>query len=175
MMKLKTERLYLREMNQNDFEDLAEILQNPNVMYAYEHDFSDNDVQEWLDRQITRYEKYGFGLWAVVLKDTDEMIGQAGLTIQPYRNTEVLEIGYLLKEKFWHYGYAREAAMKCKNYAFENLNRDKVYSIIKADNVASIRVAESIGMSKEDKFITQYYNGNMLHFLYSIQNKFQFV
>lgn len=169
MMILETERLYLREMCQNDFEDLAEILQNPNVMYAYEHDFSDNDVQEWLDRQIVRYEKYGFGLWAVVLKDTDEMIGQAGLTIQPYKNTEVLEIGYLLKEKFWHYGYAKEAAMKCKNYAFENLNKDKVYSIIKADNVASMRVAESIGMSKEDEFITQFYNGDMLHFLYSIK------
>lgn len=60
-MILETERLYLREMNQSDFEDLAEILQNPRVMYAYEYDFSDNDVQEWLDRQITRYKKYGFG------------------------------------------------------------------------------------------------------------------
>lgn len=47
-MILETERLYLREMNQSDFEDLAEILQNPRVMYAYEHDFSDNDVQNGL-------------------------------------------------------------------------------------------------------------------------------
>ena len=51
---LDTERLFLREMKQNDFQDLAEILQNPRVMYAYEHDFSDNDVQEWLDRQIKK-------------------------------------------------------------------------------------------------------------------------
>lgn len=96
----------------------------------------------------------------IVLKDTDEMIGQAGLTMQPYKNTKVLEIGYLLKEKFWHLGYAREAAMECKKYAFEKLNQDKVCSIIKADNLASMRVAESIGMSKEDEFITQYYNGD---------------
>ena len=61
-MILDTERLFLREMKQNDFQDLAEILQNPRVMYAYEHDFSDNDVQAWLDRQIERYKKYGFGL-----------------------------------------------------------------------------------------------------------------
>lgn len=167
-MILDTERLFLREMKQNDFQDLAEILQNPRVMYAYEHDFSDNDVQAWLDRQIERYKKYGFGLWAVVLKDTNEMIGQAGLTMQPYKNMEVLEIGYLLKEKFWHYGYAREAAMGCKKYAFENLNRAKVYSIIKSDNLASMKIAESIGMIKEDEFITQYYNGEMLHFLYSV-------
>ena len=109
-MILETERLYLREMNQNDYGDLAEILQNPKVMYAYEHDFSDNDVQEWLDRQVERYKKYGFGLWAMILKNTGEMIGQAGLTIQPYKDKEVLEIGYLLKESFWHNGYASEAA-----------------------------------------------------------------
>ena len=89
--------------------------------------------------------------------------------MQPYKNTEVLEIGYLRKEKFWHCGYAREAAMRCKKYAFEVLNRDKVCSVIKVDNLASIKVAESIGMSKEDEFITQYYNGDMLHFLYSVQ------
>lgn len=167
-MILETERLYLREMNQNDFGDLAEILQNPKVMYAYEHDFSDNDVQEWLDRQIERYKKYGFGLWAVILKNTNEMIGQTGLTIQPYKDTEVLEIGYLLKENFWHNGYACEASSGCKKYAFEQLNRDKVYSIIKADNHSSMKVAESIGMKKGDEFITQYYNGDMLHFLYSV-------
>ena len=167
-MILETERLYLREMNQSDFEDLAEILQNPRVMYAYEHDFSDNDVQKWLDRQITRYKKYGFGLWAVILKSTDEMIGQAGLTMQPYKDNEVLEIGYLLKERFWHHGYASEAANGCKKYAFEQLNRDKVYSIIKSDNYSSMKVAKSMGMKKEDEFMTQYYNGKMLHYLYSV-------
>lgn len=56
---LQTERLILREMNQQDFQDLAEILQNPRVMYAYEHDFSDEDVQIWLDRQLTRYQNTG--------------------------------------------------------------------------------------------------------------------
>ncbi len=140
----------MRELNHDDFEDLAEILQNPNVMYAYEHNFSDNDVRKWLDRQIERYNQYGFGLWAMILKDTGEMIGQAGLTIQHYKDNEVLEIGYLLKECFWHNGYASEVAKGCRRYAFEQLNKDKVYSIIKSDNHPSMKVAESIGMKKED-------------------------
>lgn len=165
---LETERLYLREFTQNDFHDLAEILQNPHVMYAYEHNFSDDDVQSWLDRQLERYRSYGFGLWAMILKSTNQMIGQAGLTIQLYKNTEVLEIGYHLKEQFWHMGYAQEAAAGCKKYAFEYLNEDKVYAIIKSDNIPSIKVAERIGMQKKDEFITQYYNGDMLHFLYFI-------
>lgn len=167
-MILETERLILREMNQDDFKDLAEILQNPRVMYAYEHDFTAEDVRDWLDRQIERYRKYGFGLWAAISKETKEMIGQAGLSMQPYKNTEILEIGYLLKEKFWHFGYAGEAARGCRDYAFECLNHEKVYAIIKADNAASVKVAESMGMKKEDEFMTQYFGRDMLHFLYSV-------
>ncbi len=165
-MILETPRLFLREMVQSDFQDLAEILQNPKVMYAYEHEFSEYDVQVWLERQRARYKKYAFGLWAIILKATNEMVGQAGLTMQPYKNTEVLEVGYLLKEKFWHNGYAQEAAYACKRYAFECLHKDTVHAIIKADNAASVKVAERIGMSKEDEFFTQYYNGDTLHFLY---------
>ena len=94
-MIFETERLKLRELNIGDFKDLAEILQDKNVVYAYEHDFSDRDVHEWMERLFNRYLKYGFGLWAVELKGSGEMIGQAGLTIQPYNESEVLEIGYL--------------------------------------------------------------------------------
>lgn len=166
---LETERLYLREMTRDDFCDLAEILQNPRVMYAYEHDFSDDDVQEWLNRQQARYKKYGFGLWAMILKETGKMIGQAGLTMQPYKGGEVLEIGYHLKEEFWHKGYATEAALGCKTYAFDTLQQDKVHCIIKADNTASQNVAKRIGMEKEDSFITQYYNGDMLHDLFVVR------
>ena len=89
--------------------------------------------------------------------------------MQPYREQQVLEIGYLLKESFWHCGYAGEAAAGCKQYAFEVLKKDKVYSVIKSDNTASQRVAKSIGMEKEDSFFARYYNGDVLHDLYSVQ------
>lgn len=166
----ETDRLYLREMSQEDYNDLAEMLFDQDVVYAYEYQFTEKDVQEWLDRQIRRYEKYGFGLWALILKDTEEMIGQAGLTIQKCENDEVLEIGYLLKKRFWHKGYASEAAMGCKKYAFENLKAEKVYSIIKINNLKSIAVAEKIGMSIEKTFTAKYYNGGVFHFLFSVAN-----
>lgn len=95
-MILETERLFLRRMSQSDFKALCRIMQDEETMYAYEGAFSDAEVQEWLDRQILRYDKWGFGLWAVVLKETDEMIGQCGLTMQPWKDGEVLEIGYIL-------------------------------------------------------------------------------
>ena len=74
-MILETERLYLREMNQSDFESLCKILQDEDTMYAYEGAFNVDEVQEWLDRQIFRYQEWNFGLWAVILKETNQMIG----------------------------------------------------------------------------------------------------
>ena len=65
-------------------------------------------------------------------------------------------------------GYAREAGAACKRYAFEVLGRDKVYSIINADNLASIRVAESVGMTGEATFTARYFSGDMPHNLYSV-------
>ncbi len=82
MVILETERLYLREMEQTDYTALCRILQDKQVMYAYEHAFDNDEVQEWLDNQIRRYDHDGFGLWAAVLRETDEMIGQCGLTIR---------------------------------------------------------------------------------------------
>lgn len=164
----ETERLVLREMTEDDAGALAAILKDPEVMYAYGHDFTDGDVREWLCRQRARYAQYGFGLWAVTLKGLPFMIGQAGLTMQPYKGGEVLEAGWLLNKTYWRRGYAGEAAEGCRRYAFGTLCADRLCSIIKADNAASIKVAESIGMTKADEFITRYYGGDMFHYLYAV-------
>lgn len=94
---MTTERLILREMRQAGFAAPAEILQDPAVMYACGHTFTAEEVQAWLDRQKSRYRQYGFGLQAIQLKARGRMIGQAGLTMQAYRDTQAPEIGYLLK------------------------------------------------------------------------------
>lgn len=168
-MILETERLYLREMNQADFNSLCSILQDEKTMYAYEGAFSDSEVQEWLDRQLSRYQKWNFGLWAVILKGTDEMIGQCGLTMQPWKDTEVLEIGYLFNRSYWHKGYATEAAKACKKYAFEVLKADEVCSIIRDTNTASQNVAVRNGMTVIDNWIKHYRGINMPHDRYVVK------
>lgn len=165
-MILSTERLYLREMNQDDFCSLCRILQDKETMYAYEGPFCDAEVQEWLDRQISRYRKWGFGLWAAILKETDEMIGQCGLTMQPWKDREVLEIGYLFERSYWHKGYATEAAKACKHYAFETLNATEVCSIIRDTNTASQNVAVRNGMVKTDTWTKHYRGVDMPHYRY---------
>ena len=170
-MIFETERLFLRELNENDFGALCKIMQDEETMYAYEGAFSDEEVQEWLDRQLSRYREHGFGLWAVVLKETGEVIGQCGLTMQPWKNEEVLEIGYLFQRQFWHNGYASEAAAACKKYAFEVLKADEVCSIIRDTNIPSQKVAERNGMTKADEWTKHYRGVDMPHFRFVAYKK----
>lgn len=162
-MKLETERLIMRELNPADFDSLCQIMQDDATMYAYEGAFSDAETHAWLDRQISRYEKWGFGLWAVILKESGQLIGQCGLTWQPWKDTEVLEIGYLFNKNYWHKGYATEAAAACKQYAFEVLKADEVCSIIRDTNRLSRNVALRNGMTKEDAWIKHYRGVDMPH------------
>ena len=94
---LQTERLYLRKLTPSDFPALCRIMQDEKTMYAYEGSFSDKEVQDWLENQFNLYRKYGFGLWAVILKETGRMIGQCGLTMQKWIESKVLEICYLFE------------------------------------------------------------------------------
>lgn len=165
---LETKRLVLREMEETDYEALCRMLQDPEVMYAYEHAFSDEEAWGWLHNQIRRYREEGFGLWAVILKESGEMIGQCGLTLQPYGEERVVEVGYLFQKAYWHQGYAIEAAMACRDYAFKTLKIPSVYSIIRDNNLASQRVAERNGMRRVDQIVKHYYNMDMPHWIYRV-------
>lgn len=110
----------------------------------------------------------GFGFWAVIDKNTKSFIGQVGLLVQNVNGKEELEIGYLLKRKYWNKGYATEAAIACKEYAFNCLNKNRVVSIIRDNNYSSQRVAKRVGMRIEGEIIKQYYNMDMPHYIYAI-------
>lgn len=170
-MIFETERLFARKLTRKDFQGLCRILQDPEVMYAYEHAFSDGEVTEWLERQLLRYEKDGFGLWAVILKKTGQFIGQCGLTMQDWDGRRVPEIGYLFQKAYWHRGYATEAAKGCKKYAFETLRLPRVYSIIRDNNLPSQKVAQRNGMQVCGKQIKQYYGMEMPHLVLCVENK----
>ncbi len=168
-MILETARLNLREIQQTDYSDLAEILQDDETMLAYEGAFTNEEVQQWLDRQRERYTDDGFGLWAVILKETNQMIGQCGLSMQDANGKQVLEIGYLFNRAYWHKGYASEAAIACKEYAFTKLNADEVFSIIRDTNTASQNVALRNRMVIVENFVKHYRGVDMPHYLFSVK------
>ena len=165
-MILETERLIVREMTKEDFPALTDMLYDERVMYAYAHTFSEDEAQAWLYNQLRRYQEDGFGLWAVILKETGKIIGQCGITKQRIPEKEVLEVGYLFSADYWHKGFATEAAIACKNYAFENLGANEVYSIIRDNNYASQNVAKRNGMKEVGRFNKHYYGIDMPHIVF---------
>jgi len=168
-MKLETERLYLREMTRDDFPLLCKHLQDEAVMYAWEHAYSDAEVWEGIEKQFQRYKEYGFGVWAVILKENEELIGQCGLSMQPCEDREVLEIGYIFQKKHWHKGYATEAAATCREYAFDKLNAAEVFSLIRDTNIASQNVALRNGMSIRGTYVKHYRGMDMPHYIFSVK------
>ena len=163
---LETARLSLREFAPEDYGALCLMLRDAETMYAYEHAFSEAEAHAWLQNQLRRYREDGFGLWGVVLKESGALIGQCGLTRQQVEEKKVVEVGYLFEKEFWHRGYATEAAVACKEYAFGTLGFGEVYSIIRDNNLPSRRVAERNGMRVCGEIVKHYYGMDMPHLVY---------
>lgn len=105
-MIIETNRLKLKPICDDNFNDLKLLLQDSEVMYAYEHPFSDEECKTWFNNQLDRYKQKGYGLLGVFLKEDNTFIGQAGITKQNVNDEIVDEIGYLLKKEYWKKGYA---------------------------------------------------------------------
>ena len=168
-MIIETERLILRKMTEDDFPLLCKHLKDAEVMYAYEHPFSDEEIWEGINTQFRRYADDGFGVLSVILKDTGELIGQCGPSMQPCEDRELLEIGYIFQKAHWHKGYATEAAIACKEYVFDVLGADEVFSLIRDTNIASQNVAIRNGMSVVGKYVKHYRGIDMPHYIFSVK------
>ena len=149
---LETDRLFLREMNIDDFDALYKVLADSDIMQHYPYTFDEKRVSDWIERNMNRYRDNGFGLWAVCLKDTGEMIGDCGLTLQNIEGEMLPEIGYHIRADHQRKGYAKEAAAAVRDWAFTNTDYPALYSYCKYTNVGSYKTAESIGMHFEKEY-----------------------
>lgn len=168
---METERLMFRELNPSDYIELCKFLQDIEVMYAWEHAFSDKQVREWLDKNILRYKNEGFGYWAVINKGNNKLIGNAGLLSTLIDGEKRVEVGYIFNKEFWHKGFAYESAKACVDYAFNKLNLSEIYASIRPTNLSSIKVAEKLGMKLQKEFIKLFENKEMLHLLYFLKKR----
>lgn len=99
------------------------------------------------------------------------MIGQCGLTMQDWEGRQVPEIGYLFEKAYWHQGYATEAAIGCREYAFRNLGIEEVFSIIRDNNIPSQNVARRNGMTMVGTQKKYYYGMDMPHLVFSVKRE----
>lgn len=167
MIILETPRLYLRKIQTDDYKSICSILQDIDVMYAWEHAFSDEEVVQWIDENIRRYDRDGYSYWAVIEKVSDKLIGVTGLISEQADNANYVGVGYIYKKSYWGNGYAFEAASACVDYAFNVLHLNEITAQIRPENKASRKVAERLGFSIKKQFIRHYKNKDMFHLLYS--------
>lgn len=151
-MQIETERLLLREYTPEDFDALFQILSDAETMQHYPAPFDEDRVRGWIQWNLNNYRQYGFGLWAVVLKGTGELIGDCGITMQNIDGEILPEIGYHIHKNHWRRGYAHEAACAVRDWVFRNTGYDRIYSYMKYTNVGSFSTAMSIGMEKVKEY-----------------------
>lgn len=148
----QTERLKIRPIDASDAEAWCDYFRmNDGLKYVGIADTADAEecAKQWVERQLWRYQTKQYGLLALVEKTSNALVGQCGLLLQQVNGKFELEIGYHVLPKFWGNGFATEAALLFRDYAFENKLRDSLISIIHIDNVRSQRVAEKSKMIRE--------------------------
>ena len=168
---LETPRLFLREIQTHDYMPICLILQDIDVMYAWEHAFSDGEVADWIHENMQRYKKDGFGYWAVVEKSSNHLVGVCGLIREQAGQQSCVGVGYLLKKKYWGRGDAVESARACVEYAFCVLQLKEITAQIRPENISSRKVAEKLGMTVKERFIKNYRGKDMPHLLYYLPAK----
>ena len=163
-MHLTTERLIIREYTPSDFDALYEILSDAQTMKYYPSPYDTNGTQRWLDWCLDCYQKYGFGLWALCLKDSGTFIGDCGISMQDIDGELLPEIGYHIHKSYWRQGYAKEACTAVKAWFFENTDFDTVYSYMNRENIPSRATASSNGMT----LVKEYRDGDEELCVYAI-------
>lgn len=155
---LETNRLLLREFNLEDAKSLYELNLNPNVI-KFTGDIAFGNIQEAENflKQYKDYQTNGFGRWAVVDKLNHEFLGWCGLKY--VKEINETDIGFRFFEKYWNKGFATESAIACLNYGFEKHNLKTIIGRAMAENIASIKVLEKIGLQYEKEFDFEKHRG----------------
>ena len=130
---------------------MQHVFGDPDVMHFGDGVQTKEWVKSWLQNCLERYyQTWGFGPYAVVEKDTQGVIGYCGLFYFPdVGGQPEVEVGYRLARSAWGKGYATEAARAVRDFAFATLGIKRLIALIDSSNIASIRVAEKIGMHYE--------------------------
>ena len=147
----QTDRILFRRVQHTDYNQWLPFFQDPiTFLHWVEPRKSPEDAcEKWIQKQLHRYENNLGGMNALIERQSGDLLGYCGLLVQSVDGVEELEVGYSLLPRFWKNGYASEAAIKCRNYAFERNLSGSLISIISVTNEPSKRVAHNNGMKCE--------------------------
>ena len=150
---LTTDRLIFRHLSMHDLDDLAAIYSDPDVMRFIYGVHTREQTRQRIEENIARYQRYGYGLWATILKQDNRLIGRCGLLPHILDDHKEVEVAYTLAKEYWGRGLATEAAQAIRDYGFYHFRFHRLISIVDHDNFASRRVAEKNNMHIERDFL----------------------
>lgn len=154
---LETERLLVREIQVSDVQDLYELYADKSITRYMEPLFEsvEDEINYTKDYIKNIYGFYGFGMWILVLKETNQVIGRAGLEYK--EGYDGLELGFMLGTKYQHKGYAYEACKAIINYAVNYLEQKSFRAVVHRDNVSSRRLSERLGFKENISNVSEEY------------------
>ncbi len=144
---MTTERLELRPFEERDAEPMLAVFGDAGALRYWGPPLDLNGVRARIERAREALARDGFTRWAIVLRDTDELIGDAGLSRTDVAGVDEVELGWVIRPDRQGYGYATEAASAWVGRAFGALGLERIVSMIRPENVPSRRVAEKLGMT----------------------------
>jgi RimJ/RimL family protein N-acetyltransferase len=169
-MVIETARLFLRPIVADDSRSLMELFSDPIAMRHFPSTKDLSGTREWTREVQAREERDGYSFRLVVRKEDETVLGYCGLVLQKdVDGRDEVEVGYGLKRRYWHQGYASEAAAACLKYGFAELRLERIISLIRPENTASVSVAARNGLRFE-KTVQRW---DYLHNVYAI-NRMEF-
>jgi ribosomal-protein-alanine N-acetyltransferase len=155
VQRLETSRLLLRPMIIADVNELLQIFSDAKVVASFGvPPFGLVEMEQWVQHNLAHQQANGYGLFSVILKSNGTLIGDCGLERMEIEGTQTVELGYDFRSDHWNRGYATEAAIAVRDFAFGKLKLPQLISLIRVGNTASRRVAEKVGMA---------YAGELIH------------
>jgi len=150
MIVCETNRLHIRHFSKEDAEFIIRLLNEPSFIANIEDKkvrTKDDAIKYLNDGPIATYQKFGFGLYLVELKETGEPIGMCGLLKR--ENLEDADLGYSFLKQHWSMGYAKESASAVLKSANQDYGLNRVIAVTKVDNLRSSGLLEKLGFSFE--------------------------
>ena len=149
-----SDRLGFRNWSNLDIDEFAKLNSDEEVMQHFPNTLSKREVEVFIQKLKEHFTEHGFTYYATELLETKELIGMIGLAYQEYKTefTPAIDIGWRLKRSAWGKGYATEGAKRCIEYAFSELDINKIISVCTISNKKSENVMKKIGMRKIGEF-----------------------
>ncbi len=144
---IETPHLLLRGWTPDDAGALFDILQEEDILRYFPNPAppSREKVGNYISRQLANWEQFGYGHWAVVTREDDQVAGWCGL--EHLAELNETEVAYLLSKRVWGRGFATEAARAAVRFGFETAGLEQIIGLVHPENAGSVRVLEKCGFA----------------------------